>query len=484
MPGVGKTLMMEKIWKEIEEKKIFDKVIRADVGCERSNITSGKEELDVIKLQNQIAGYLDCHFESKQDQKRRANQLRHSFMNGGKILVILDDVWSEIPLYTIGIPFIDDSSTNGGSKILLTSRKLEVCLHNNYKYSVKISTLMLTKPGIFLGTPLVVIKLNLYDNSGLPLLIHAVGKALQFMSHKTWKDALYQLENGRAENIPGIDPDIYACVKLSIDKLPDDAKSCLFLCSLFPEDSEIHIRMLTQLATSSQLVDGGRSRVSAMVDVLKSSSLLLEGRSIAVADQKYAFLLARPGKRLHNNVTYDTRKLLRLDIESPYFCSLDIPVCPNLHSLWLQCNYYKERFSGGFFDMFMNLKFLVLQNVFFHSSSHQFSLEPLDALRTLLLDDCDLNDIYETDRLFPENLQTLCIWGCRLPVPLHLTHLIHLQKLEIQPECSGGYFAPNYVSSQVYLVPNTMTSLSSLEELHIPTGFKFWMMHLLFRHPY
>lgn len=45
MPGVGKTRMMEQIWKEDKDKKLFDKVTRADVGGEK---------LDVIKLQNQI----------------------------------------------------------------------------------------------------------------------------------------------------------------------------------------------------------------------------------------------------------------------------------------------------------------------------------------------------------------------------------------------------------------------------------------------
>lgn len=48
MPGVGKTRMVEQIWEEAMEKKIFDKVTGADVGF-------GK--LDVVKLQNQIAGY-------------------------------------------------------------------------------------------------------------------------------------------------------------------------------------------------------------------------------------------------------------------------------------------------------------------------------------------------------------------------------------------------------------------------------------------
>lgn len=48
MPGVGKTRMMEQAWKKSKEKGTFDKVIRANVG---------NEKLDVMKLQEQLAGY-------------------------------------------------------------------------------------------------------------------------------------------------------------------------------------------------------------------------------------------------------------------------------------------------------------------------------------------------------------------------------------------------------------------------------------------
>lgn len=55
MPGLGKTRMMEQIWEEAKQKGIFHNIILADVGS---------KELDVMKLQDQIAGYLQCNFES------------------------------------------------------------------------------------------------------------------------------------------------------------------------------------------------------------------------------------------------------------------------------------------------------------------------------------------------------------------------------------------------------------------------------------
>lgn len=355
MPGVGKTRVMEQIWVEAKEKGIFNKVIRANVSSEK---------LDVIKLQNEIAGYLHCHFESQDNVDHRASQLKNSLINGGKILVILDDVWKEIPLDIIGISF-DDDSCSKGCKILFISREEDVCLRNNCKDPVKITPLTFNEAWDLLNTTVGTGKIDsLQDESlakkvcikcaGLPLIIHAVGKALKFMSHNLWKDALEQLENCEIENVPGISPEIYACLKVSFDNLVEDAKPCLLLCSLFPEDSDIPIRTLIQLAVGSQLVHGGRLRVPAMVDILKSSSLLLKSkydehfklhdiirdvaRSIAVKDPKYAFLFLRCGSRLPDNASYDysTRKVLHLHLEKNDFHFNDDLVFPQLHTLSLR----------------------------------------------------------------------------------------------------------------------------------------------------
>lgn len=68
----------------------------------------------------------------------RASQLKNSLMNGGKILLILDDVWREIPLDMIGISFGNGSNPRG-CKIILTSRTKEAYLRNNCKHPVNIT---------------------------------------------------------------------------------------------------------------------------------------------------------------------------------------------------------------------------------------------------------------------------------------------------------------------------------------------------------
>ncbi|KAL1830768.1 hypothetical protein ACET3Z_000419 [Daucus carota] len=449
MPGVGKTRMMEQIWKEAKEKNIFNKVARANVDNAES----------------------------------RASQLKQSLLNASKTLVILDDVWREIPLDFIGIPIGDGNS----SKILSTSREENVCRHNNCKTLVKITPLRPDEAWDqfkkIVGTAQID---SMHDRAlarkvcdkcgGLPLLIHAIGKALQIQTHNTWVDAFEQLEKGEFVNIPGVEPQVYACVELSINKLHIDAKSCLFVCCLFPEDYNIPVKKVIQLATGSQLVSG-ESRVLSMVDTLISSSLLLDcekddriklhdvirdvGRSIAFRDPNFAFSQVTCDARLPDNADFGTRKFLRLDLNGDNIHIPDDLVCPDLHSLWIQFNDDIQQFSGGIFNMSANLRFLYLVDCYPYVKL-QFSLQPLGKLRTLIFDDCDLAHINNTNGgFFPEYLETLCISHGDLPQPLDLSNLKYIRKLEIK-------------GLRVVIMPNSISSLSRLEQLHIPRGFEIW----------
>uniref|UniRef100_A0A165ZK31 Uncharacterized protein n=1 Tax=Daucus carota subsp. sativus TaxID=79200 RepID=A0A165ZK31_DAUCS len=483
MAGVGKTRMMEQFWEDAIKKKIFKKAVRVNVGS---------ENVEKTKLQEQIAGLLDCNLASEV-MERRASQLENSLRNGDKILLILDDVWRDIHLDNIiGTPFDNGSSSSKGSKILFTSRKKEVCLHNNCKNFIEVQTLS-PDEALYLfkktvgsadsNNPLPDESLvkEVCDKCGqLPLLIHAVGKALKGKPHYWWKDAHDQLKKGKFEEITDVDPQVYIGIKLSIDYLQnDDAKSCLFLCSMFPEDANIDMKMLIQLATGSQLIPSGESRVLAMVDYLKKSSLLLDSRdnaetkvhdiirdvarSIAFTDSKYAFLQVTCSSRyLPSQANNSTRRFLRLDVETDVDFG-EHQVFPDLHTLWLQSNYHPwwgqsnrpQQFSGGFYSMFVNLSCLMLQSV--DISSKHFSLQPLGNLGTLSLLECEISN---TDaRLFPKSLESLCIYECKLPEPLDVENLECLRKLEIQGRRA------------VLVRENVISSLSSLEELHVSHGF-------------
>ncbi|XP_063946788.1 disease resistance protein At4g27190 isoform X2 [Daucus carota subsp. sativus] len=475
MPGVGKTRMMEKIWEDTMKEKIFNKVVRVSVGSEK---------LNKANLQDQIAARLDCKLEWE-DVEQRASQLEESLRNGGKILLILDDVWREIPLYDIIGTSFGNGSSSKGSKILLTSRAKDACLINKCEHPVEVKTLSLDE-GLYLFKNTVgpdtinslqdesLVQKVCNECGQLPLLIHAVGKALKDKPHDLWEDAYNQLKRGKFENIVGVEPQVYACIKLSIDNLKhDDARSCLFLCSFFPEDANIRMKMLIQLATSSHLIPDEESRIVAMVHHLKTSSLLLDSeeenyikvhdiirdvaRSIAFTDSKYAFLQVTCNSGyLPSNANYCTRKFLRLDVETNDIQFNEDLVCPDLHTLWIYGNCYRQQFTGCFFNMFLNLSFLMLECV--NISLEQFSLQPLGNLETLTLLKCDIRKTNVS--LFPRSLKTLCICHCDLPSPLDFANLKYLQMLKIQQH-----------EPQLVMVSNAISSLSSLKDLHIPNGF-------------
>ncbi|KAL1824724.1 hypothetical protein ACET3Z_011502 [Daucus carota] len=475
-PGVGITEMTRKIQQEVLKQNIFDKVAFAIVGRDR---------LDIINLQNQIADHLGCHFESRDDVGHRASQLSGCLLNSGRILVIFHDVWTRIQFDVIGIPW-DDGSSSMGCKILLTSRNPSVCLLNNCRDPTQIRPLTMIEAWDLFKNTVGISDFGVYKNlamkvckkcEGHPLIISALGKALRCKPLDSWGDTLLQLDCGEIGFSLEMEPIIYSCFNLIIDELPDDAKSCLLLCSLFPDNAEIHIGKLIQLATASQLVLDGESRVCTMVDEL-SSSMLLDytdfheikmhrpvrdwARSIAIKDPKYAFQFARCGPGLPDHCDYGTRKFLFIDMQIDDVYFPDDLVCPNLLNLWLQCNKHRQRFSSGFFSMFRNLRFLLIHEGMFSSLEPQFSLRHLGNLSTLILDCCDMTDIDQTHiNFFPQSLQTLCIWNCDLPVPLDLPNLSYLRKLEIDSRCP------------VIIVPNFISRLSRLEVLHIRNGLQF-----------
>ena len=90
----------------------------------------------------------------------------------------------------------------------------------------------------------------------------------------------------------------------------------------------------------------------------------------------------------------------------------------------------------------------------------KLSLKSLGELKTLWFDKCDLEFFGETDvKILPEGLENLCIWESPMPEQLNVPELSHLRKLDIY---SGG---------RLCMVPNTISRLSTLEELRLPSNF-------------
>ena len=112
MAGVGKTTLMKQVAKQVEEEKLFDKVVMAYI--------SSTPELK--KIQGELADMLGLKFEEESEMGRAA-RLCERLKKVKKILIILDDIWTELDLEKVGIPFGDDHK---GCKMVLTSRNKHV----------------------------------------------------------------------------------------------------------------------------------------------------------------------------------------------------------------------------------------------------------------------------------------------------------------------------------------------------------------------
>lgn len=123
----------------------------------------------------------------------------------------------------------------------------------------------------------------LRECTGLPIAISTVERALRRKSKKMWDDSLTQLRNACPENIPGMIHEVYRKIELSYECLEsEEAKSCFFLCCLYPESSNIPVEDLVRYGFGLGLFKGidwlvqRRNRVETLVDILKSCFLLLD----------------------------------------------------------------------------------------------------------------------------------------------------------------------------------------------------------------
>ncbi|KAK3030491.1 hypothetical protein RJ639_038797 [Escallonia herrerae] len=290
MPGVAKTTMMKQVKIALVEKKEFEEVAVPYVSA----------TLDVKSIQKKLASDLDLSDLAKEDdESARAGLLRRRLKKGKKILVILDDVWCKLPLADIGIDFGDSK----GCKILMTSRDGRVCEVNTC-LPFFIDVLSEEEAwGLFRqharncveDADIDPVAMDVLNECGrLPLIIQAVGEALKDGELFEWNDALRQFKNFTPRNIVNLDDQVYKTLELSFSRLkPEEAKSCLLLCSLFPEDAEISIAVSSLLAMamgflgSLDLIEDARNRLLSLVKALKTYCLLLgceDGGSVKLHD--------------------------------------------------------------------------------------------------------------------------------------------------------------------------------------------------------
>ncbi|KAK9177232.1 hypothetical protein WN944_029251 [Citrus x changshan-huyou] len=186
-----------------------------------------------------------------------------------KILIILDDVWNELDLKTVGIPVGDGDNC---CKILLTTRLQPVCDRMRCDPQIQLGVLkreeglaLLRKlAGIDVAdSTLIGVSEQVADEcKGLPLAIKAVGSALRAKGFDEWNLALDKLQDAKLNTIE-------EDYKIDLDDLVGYAVGLRW----YRAESIEKVRSLLsgtmkELKASSLLLDTGNDRSVKMHDVV------------------------------------------------------------------------------------------------------------------------------------------------------------------------------------------------------------------------
>ncbi|BBG96466.1 NB-ARC domain-containing disease resistance protein [Prunus dulcis] len=506
MGGVGKTTMVREI-KEIIKRlqgtnKLFDDVVMSTVSA----------TVNIGKIQTEIAESLDMKL-VEESESIRAQRLHERIKQSKRILIILDDVWSELKLQDVGIPFGVGPTTNQvheGCKILLTSRNEEVCKVMGCKDDI-FGVQALNKEEAWelfratVGESLDnnpdlshVAKLIVDECKGLPIAIITVGKALLPSNGKhEWNTALQELKNSLPENIPGMEPEVYSCIKLSYDKLDsDEVKSCFLLCCLFPEDYDVPIEYLVRYGLgratfrNTNTVEDVRNKVHSFVGQLKRRYLLLDSekeecikmhdivRDVAISiasKDPHRFMVrsfdaeggggGRPGvQKVTNQEHCRAISLIDVKLDENITDGLE---CPKLELLQLKNSSSSSEYSNHFKRMeeLKVLAFLEVNMSSYLASEKSILLGEPKYLHTLCLEDCKLGDISHVIGGL-ENLEILSFARSEISkLPREIGHLHRLRMLDTT-DCED---LKKFLMKAFNWAPATgsqdETSMASLDEL-------------------
>ncbi|KAL3729557.1 hypothetical protein ACJRO7_026652 [Eucalyptus globulus] len=483
--GVGKTTLLEEVKKKlVKENRSFDMIINVEVS----------QTPDLNNIQGQIADALSLNLKKKQSQQGRRDLLFQRLQSdpNEKVLIILDDLWTELDLKSVGIPSVEESR---GCKLLVASRfkdVLEQKMHADKTFRLE----GLNNDEAFMLFEKIVGD-NLKDEelkpiaaqvveklAGLPLLIISIASTLKYSRVSAWKDALIKIEDSNIETI----------VKLSYDHLKsEDAKSLFLLCGLI--GGTIEVELLLRLGIGLGLFEGfnntvedSRNRLNTMLDSLHSVCLLQDDgddmETMTTHDLYSEVVVSTPfgsqnSLMMNNNyVSWPKEKLEKcwaICLVNDYgdslaekmrgaFPDLKIFMLSQLGLFETPIHRHDVRDCCGLdFTSMEQLQVLYLR--FIHITNLRSSIGVLGNLHSLYLDYCIVDDVAILGEL--KALQILSLAGSQISkLPKEIGGLKNLRSLNLD-DCD----------LLMIIEPGSLKGLVNLEELYMRGSFSQWIVN-------
>ncbi|XP_039162997.1 putative disease resistance RPP13-like protein 1 [Eucalyptus grandis] len=262
MAGVGKTALVQQVYKEAEENNYFD--VQA--------WTCISDDFDVLAITKRILQTTTKKFDSKDTDLNLLQIELKENLKGKKFLVVLDDVWNEKyeKWTTLLKPF---QSGAKGSKIILTTRNSGVAsLASASARSYDLKGLSQdTCMTLFAFHALGVKNFNHHPHlrvlgqkiakkcKGLPLAVKTLAGLLRNnVNPQDWEAVL----NNKIWDLPEERNEILPALKLSYLHLPFHLRRCFAYCAIFPKDYEIERDELIRWWIAEGLLEGRKEKNS------------------------------------------------------------------------------------------------------------------------------------------------------------------------------------------------------------------------------
>ncbi|KAG4950343.1 hypothetical protein JHK82_043704 [Glycine max] len=440
MGGVGKTTLVNELAWQVKNDGSFGAVAIA-------TITSSP---NVENVQDQIVVAICGKNLEHTTKVGRMGELRRRIKAQNNVLIILDDIWSELDLTEVGIPFGDE---HNGCKLVITSREREVLIKMDTQKDFNLTALLEEDSwNLFqkiAGNVVNEVSIKPIAEevakccAGLPLLITAVAKGLRKKEVHAWRVALKQLKEFKHKELEN---NVYPALKLSYDFLDTEELKSLFLFigsfglnHILTEDLFRRCWGLGFYGGVDKLMEA-RDTHYTLINELRASSLLLEGELDWV--------------RMHD-VVRDVAKSIAS--KSP---PID-PTYPTYADQFGKCHYI--RFQSSLTEVQADNLFSGMMKEVMTLSLYEMSFTPflppslnlLIKLRSLNLRRCKLGDIRMVAKL--SNLEILSLEKSSIEeLPEEITHLTHLRLLNLT-DCY-----------ELRVIPTNLTSnLTCLEELYM-----------------
>ncbi|XP_059288749.1 disease resistance protein At4g27190-like isoform X2 [Lycium ferocissimum] len=428
--GVGKTTLMTNLNNEL---------IKTDVSSSKLSfgvviwVTVPKPPIDITKVQAQIAKRLNLEVDDKGSVKSTASKICQRLKQEKSFLLILDDVWEPINLDDIGVPQPEDHAR---SKVILTSRFLDVCRQMKSDTELKVYTLdedeswqlFVKHAGDNANLEHIhpFAKQIARECDGLPLAITVIGASMRGKKRvELWEDVLHSLRMSEPHN-KVVKDKVYKVIKLSFDSLVSqdvelsseqrskhvnkkggDIQSCFLYCSLYPAaiptDDLINCWWAEGILGEHDTYEEAYNRGITMIESLKDACLLEAHmmHSVKMHDvvRDVARWIANSSRNEHNSLIQAGIGLTDISLKTSAsvkrisFISNKIErlpdcftACPKTTTLLLQDNNPLEKIPHEFFLAFPALRVLNLSKTSIRALPS--SINSLYQLHALILQNC------------------------------------------------------------------------------------------------